>query len=184
MAHGVYHSDNKFYCIILERCVEESINIILNGNNHCRTDEEINKIIEYTSSTHFFFIDNYIDVLNYETPITKFLYRIDNFIKINSYSINNLNFYPFLIKTNKGLIFNKINNELSYSYERNDITYNIDNNKIFTIYILLLNNIMNYSERNYKEIQDVISNIGGIFQFITLFAIYINLFQFICIYSK
>ena len=33
---------------------------------------------------------------------------------------------------------------------------------------------MNYYERNYKRIQDIISNIGGIYKFITIVAIYIN----------
>ena len=43
IAHGTYNSDNKFYCIILERCQEETVNLILSGQNHCRTDEEIKK---------------------------------------------------------------------------------------------------------------------------------------------
>ena len=55
MAHGTYNSDNKFYCIILERCKEETINLILNGNNHCKSDDEIKKIIGYNSAAHFFF---------------------------------------------------------------------------------------------------------------------------------
>ena len=33
---------------------------------------------------------------------------------------------------------------------------------------------MNYYERSYKRIQDIISNIGGIYKFITIVAIYIN----------
>ena len=74
-------SDNKFYCIILERCEEETINLILNGNNYCRSDDEIKKIIGYNSAAHLFFIDNYIDVLNYKNPIIKYLYRIENVIK-------------------------------------------------------------------------------------------------------
>ena len=37
-----------------------------------------------------------------------------------------------------------------------------------------LNNRINYYERNYKRIQDIISEIGGIYQFITFVSIYIN----------
>jgi len=33
---------------------------------------------------------------------------------------------------------------------------------------------MNYNERSYKRIQDVISSIGGIYQFITVASICIN----------
>ena len=35
---------------------------------------------------------------------------------------------------------------------------------------------MNYYERSYKKIQDAISSIGGISQFITIVASYINRF--------
>ena len=174
IAHGTYNSDNKFYCIILERCEEETINLILNGNNHCKSNDEINKIIGFNSAAHLFYIDNYIDVLNYDNPYTKFFYRIENAVQANSYPINHLNFNPSLIKTHNGLIFDHINTELSYSYERNDVfTYN-DNNKTYTVYYLWLNNRINYYERNYKRIQDVFSNIGGIFQFVIFIAIFIN----------
>ena len=122
----------------------------------------------------FFFIDNYIDVLNYNNPITKFFFRIENVISTDSYPTNHLNYNPSLIKTHNGLIFDHINNELSYSYERNDVfTYN-DNNKTYTVYYLWLNNRINYYERNYKRIQDIISEIGGIYQFITFVSIFIN----------
>ena len=79
-----------------------------------------------------------------------------------------------MIKTHNGLIFDHINNELSYSYERNDVVTSYDNNKIYTVYYLWLNNRINYYERNYKRIQDIISSIGGIFHFITFVSIFIN----------
>ena len=33
---------------------------------------------------------------------------------------------------------------------------------------------MNYYERSYKKIQNIISSIGGIYKFITIVAVYIN----------
>ena len=40
MAHGTYNNKSQFYSIILGRCKEETINLILGGeNNHCTTDE-------------------------------------------------------------------------------------------------------------------------------------------------
>ena len=80
IAHGTYNSQNKFYCIALEKCAEETINLI-DGNKHCKSDDEIKELIGMSSAAHFYFIDNYIDVLNYKNPITKFLYRIENAIQ-------------------------------------------------------------------------------------------------------
>ena len=88
--------------------------------------------------------------------------------------LKHLNSNPSLIKTHNGLVFDKINNEISYTFERNDVLTNNDNNKTYTIYYLWLNNRINYYERNYKRIQDIISSIGGIFQFITFVSIFIN----------
>ena len=56
ISYGTYNSDNKFYCIILGRCQEETVNIILSGQNHCKTDEEINRIVGYNSAAHLYFI--------------------------------------------------------------------------------------------------------------------------------
>ena len=60
MAHGTYNSENKFFCIILERCEEETINLILKGKNKCKSDDEIKNSIGYNSAAHFFYIDNYV----------------------------------------------------------------------------------------------------------------------------
>ena len=174
IAHGTYNPDNKFYCIILEKCEESTLHLILNGDYHCRTDNEIKEKIGFSSVAHFYFIDNYIDVLNYKHPITKFIYRIENTIQTNTYPTNHLNFNPSLIKTFNSFIFDDFDNELSFSFERNDVIFYNDNNKTYTVYYLWLNNRKNYYERNYKKIQDVISDIGGIFHFLSFLSIYIN----------
>jgi len=50
----------------------------------------------------------------------------------------------------------------------------VDNNEYFATYNIWLKNIMNYNERTYKRIQDVISSIGGIYQFIMVVSIFVN----------
>ena len=125
----------------------------------------------------FNYIDNYVDVLDYKNPITKFFNIIENSIQLDHYFINHLNFNPTLIKTHNGLIFDNIKEELGYSYERNDaLSYQNDNNDIIIIYYLWLKNTMNYYERTYKTIQEVFSSIGGIYQIIIIVAININRF--------
>ena len=177
IAHGTYKSDiNKYYCIVIERCKEETVNLILNGENHCKTDEEVKRVLGLNSAAHLYFIDNYIDVLNYEYPNVKFFNIIENSIQIGKYPINHLNINPITIKTHNGLVLDNINKTYSYSFDRNDVIFYDDNNNTYTVYYLWLKNRMNYYERSYKRIQDVVSNIGGIFQFITFLAIFINRF--------
>jgi len=176
MAHGTNNANSKYYAIILERCKEETINLILGGeNNNCTTDEKIEEIIGLHSVAHLFYVDYYVDVLNYQSPNTKYLNRVENVIKPNNYPMNNLNFNPVLLKTHNGLVLDNIEEEEAYLYERNDVfTYESNGNGIYTVYYFWLNNNQKYYERTYKRIQDVISNIGGISQAITLIAFIIN----------
>ena len=86
MAHGTYNTQNKFYSVVLERCENEIINEILGNGFVCRSEENINKLIGLSSGSHLFHIDNYIDVLKYNNPITKFITRLESTIEKNNYS--------------------------------------------------------------------------------------------------
>jgi len=176
MAHGTYNAKSQFYVIILERCKEETINIILGGeNNHCTTDKQFKEKMGLSSIAHMFYADYYVDVLNYKNPNTKFLNRVENYINFENYPMNNLNFNPVYLKTHNGLVLDNIEEEEAYLYERNDVlTYQSNGVEIYTIYCFWLNNNQKYYERTYKRIQDVISNIGGINQAITFIAVIIN----------
>jgi len=173
MAHGTYKRQNKFYSIVMERCENDTISKILGEGAYCKSDEAINEFVGLSTGSHLFYIDNYIDVLNYNNPRTKMFSRLQTSIEKNAYSINHLNFNPSMIRTDDGLIFEHIKEDISYIYERNDVfTYKDEN--IYCVYYFWLNNRMNHYERFYKRIQDLFSNIGGINQFITIFAIYLN----------
>ena len=74
MAHGTFNPNNKFYCVIIEKCFDETLSLILNESNYCRNEEEIKKILGFNSAVHFFYIDNYIDVLNFNSPNIKFFF--------------------------------------------------------------------------------------------------------------
>ena len=79
-----------------------------------------------------YLIDHYIDALNYKSPSIKFFVTIENNIKEGIYPINNLNFNPSFIKTDKGLVLNEIIENSTYSYERNDVfSYDDATNKIY-----------------------------------------------------
>ena len=177
MAHGTYNNKSQYYGIVLERCKEETINLILGGeNNHCTSDEQLKEIMGFSSIAHLFYVDHYVDVLNYKNPNTKFFNRVENVINFDNYPMNNLNFDPVLLKTHNGLVLDHIEEEEAYLYVRNDVlTYQSSNDTdIYTVYYFWLSNNLKYYERTYKRIQDVISNIGGINQAITIIAIIIN----------
>ena len=107
--------------------------------------------------------------------MTKFFYRIENAILLNTFPMNYLNFNPIFVKTDNGLILTHEENEVGYFFERNDaFTYNMNNSNIYTAYYFILNNRQNYYERSYKRIQDIISDIGGVNQAITIIMIFIN----------
>ena len=176
-AHGTSNPNNKYYNMVLERCEEETINQILGEGIHCRTDNETRDILSTNAALRMYLIDHYIDVLNYKSPSTKFFVTIENNLKEGIYPINHLNFNPSFIKTNKGLVFDEIIENSTYSYERNDVfTYEDATNKIYTIYCFWLGNRIDYYERTYKRLQDIISNIGGFYQFIIFSAVFINRF--------
>ena len=165
LAHGTYNKNKSFYSVFVERCREETINLVLGKDYHCTNDTEMDELLSHHGVVHFNFIDTYINVLNYSYPITKYIYRIENSLEKEHYSINHLNFNPSLIKTNNGLIWDQYSQETSYSYDRNDaFTYDMRREEVYMGYYLWLNNKLAYSERIYQRIQDVISNIGGVFQ--------------------
>jgi len=175
MAHGTYNSNSKFYSIFLERCKENTINLILGEDYHCSNEDQLKERIGITSGAHLYYIDHYVDVLNYDKPNTKFINRIENSIQLKNYPVNHLNFDPSLVRTHNGLVFDNVINEESYIYERNDVfTYETGDSYVYTVYYFWLSNNQKYYERSYKRIQEVISNIGGINQAITLFVYIIN----------
>ena len=229
MAHGTYNSDKEFYVVFMEKCKNETLNIIMGEEYQCKKMEELKNYFEY-GVIHFYFIDQYVDVLNYKVPNKKYIYRVENKLAKDTYSQNHLNFNPSIVKTYNGYIMNNIDKEYSYVYDRNDvitIQYSSelkfdldeergprpkdkkdkdkekenekeseekseeekenqpkdkeemeenDNDEIYMAYFFWLGNRMQDYIRNYKKIQDVISDIGGISQVIIIVAGIINHF--------
>lgn len=176
MAHGTYNPENKFYNIIVEKCKENTMKLIFGENAKCRNESEIEEILELGAISHFYFIDQYIDVFNYKQPIRKYFYRIENKIEKNVYTTNHLNFNPSLLVTHNGIVFDRINEEMTYVYDRNDAFVGKEAEDICMDYYLWLNNRVQFFERTYKRMQDVFSDIGGISKFITFLAVFLNQF--------
>ena len=96
--------------------------------------------------------------------------------------LNYFNFSPSLLKTNEGVLIYKTKEENPYSFNRNELYSLYNNSGFYMIYYLLLNNRLNYCERNYNRLQDLISDIGGTYQvMMTLFILINKLFNYYAI---
>ena len=175
ISKGTYNPDLSFYQVIVEKCNNDSLKFILGDNYYCKNDHEIDQYFSGSRAFFFYFIDQYTDIANYKNPNKKFFYRIENIISKESYTVNHLNFNPSSIKTHNGLIFDNIIEEFSYIYERNDpYVYSSDSSNVYMAYCFWLKNRLLSYERFYKRIQDIISIIGGVFEFISFVSIVLN----------
>lgn len=156
---GASHPNLTIYGIIIKKC--ENNDFRKNYYGECSSEEDINNYIKnlYISLT---IVDNYIDVLNYKNPINKFLYSITDSISSDSYTVNNINFNPTVIRSYQGLIFNDFEEQHSYSFKENsELTTMQENTKILTCFYFWIQNSQQYYERHYPNIALVFSNIGG-----------------------
>ena len=83
MGRGTFNDDNIFYNIIIESCKEDTLNLILGNGYECKKDP----LIELNTA-YFYFINHYINLLNYKKPNTKFIQRIETGISKNEYHIH------------------------------------------------------------------------------------------------
>ena len=178
IAYGTNNENNKNYNIFVHRCHNKIISGILGNNSQCKNSDNIISIsdINQTNIINLYFINNNINVLNYYNTFSKFFYRIETVVRKGKYILDDININPVNVKTHDGVAIEHINNEISYAFDRNDISISDmdDKEDIFICYSFYLKNIMYYYERSYKKIQDVISDIGGFFQIINIIAVYLN----------
>jgi len=176
LAYGTFNPNKKFYSLILIKCEQNILNNIFDKEYICKENEEIEKVVKKRMGIHFNFIDQYVDILKYKEPIKKYINKIENSIDKDNYSINHLNINPILITTQNGFIFNHYQNRISYYFDRNDVFIKLIKGNIHMVYYLWLKNNLNYYERTYKKIADVLSSIGGVSNAIIFIVRIINKF--------
>ena len=177
IAHGTYNKNVKLYNIIVEKCEESTLNLILGEGYQCKnaSEFEFNQNFNFYGEISLQIINHYADISNYTNPYIKYIEIIGSTLTSNLYSVNHLNFNPSIIKTYNGLISNGFKENNAPIYERNDIySFNRNNKDIYSIFVIWLKNKLYKSERTYRKLQDVFSSVGGIYQSITIIAVYIN----------
>jgi len=174
LAHGTFNPQNQFYSLILIRCEQNILNNISDEGFKCKSDEEIEKIVNKRGRIYFNFIDHYVEIFNYKDPIKNYINRIENTIDKDNYSINNINFNAILINTQNSILFSHQEKTKSYYYDRNDVYIKLINDNIYMVYYLWLKNYKNYYERIYTTMADALSTIGGASNAIIFIVHFIN----------
>ena len=169
LIHGCSNNNAVNYGIIMEKCRNDSL------TNYCKSKTEINYYLEHLYGI-LYFIDTYAEVLNFENPYTKYLYKLTNGFFSHSFTVNNLNFNPSLISNNDGAFVNYKFFRKSFQFTQNEKStlVNSKNTDILVSFYFWMQNTEQYYERNYKRFQDLLSDIGGISSFIIFIANIIN----------
>jgi len=172
ISHGQSHPNHTHYMIVIQICQNDTI---LN-NNECESFDFINDFLLYNQIDSVIGILNQeINVANYTNPMIHKFFTINFSFTRGVYSEGNLNFHPLKVKTHNGFFFDTIISESSYLFEQNEIKNFFTLSDIFSCYHFWMQNKVEIYERNYKRIQDVIANIGGITKAIMTCAIIINI---------
>ena len=172
LTHGCANENAINYGIIIEKCTNSTINKI------CKSNEEIENYFD-----HLFFIayfmDQFVDVLNYKTPYIKYLYKLTNGFFQDTFTINHLNFNPSRVTSHNGIFIDNQVSDKSYQYTQNEkININKNDTTIVACCYFWMQNTLQYYQRNYERFQDLLSNIGGISSFICILVLFIN--DFVC----
>ena len=180
IAHGKNNKNNKFYNIIIGKCDEDVLKLILGEDEDykCENESTIKNFIESETPRTFnlYFKDNYINILDYNNPISNYFNLIENLMNFDKYSINNLNFIHSTVQTDVGIFYDNLIENISYSFDRNEEQLKDRKNfDAFLGYRFLMNNLGFFYERDYKKIQDCISNLGGVYNAINIVFFMINL---------
>ena len=150
-------SDGNSCNIILVKCEEETLELILGKGHKFKNDSEIEKYFSGKWGTMLNFVDHYVDILDYKEPNKNYFYFLENALSQEKYTINHINLNPSSIITNDGVIFDHIKEELSYKFDRNDaLTESTNGNSIYMVYVFWMKDRMQCYKRIYKKIQDVI----------------------------
>ena len=172
MGHGMSSISKRSvdFITLVEKCTDTAEN-----GEPCYSEKEID--MYYTNILFTFkFLDNYIDVSEYNTPQIRFLNRIEGMLHPSSVGNNYLTFKAISIITHNGILFEntEVFNSYKYDYRVESIIPRETSRKVFQINCSL-QNMSDVYDRSYERLQDVAANIGGIADFLVLCSVILNM---------
>ena len=160
---------------IVQKCSNDSV--INNLFGKCPSQIEIDNYVSQYFGIYLYFTDTQVDPTNYQMPIQKYLQTISTGIGTNqTYVESYIHYSPLKVRTNEGSLFTKSRELNSFYFDFNRKGSANNNPKYFTItkyYHLMQNNIQIY-ERKYSNIFDLLSEIGGVVQFLFNLFFWVN----------
>ena len=176
LEHGMAQRNNIYLTTIIQKCSNDSVINEIFGQ--CPSQKEIDDYLSKYFGIYLYFTDTQIDPTNFKKPVTQFLQVVSTGIGTSqAYVECHIHFSPVRILTKIGSIFGKSSemNSFYFDFNRKGSASN-DGQKYFTLtryYHLMQNNVQIY-ERRYNNFFDILSEIGGIAQFIFYFFYWIN----------
>ena len=176
LEHGMAQRNNIYLTTIIQKCSNDSVINEIFGQ--CPSQKEIDDYLSKYCGIYLYFTDTQIDPTNFKKPVTQFLQVVSTGIGTSqAYVECHIHFSPVRILTKIGSIFGKSSemNSFYFDFNRKGSASN-DGQKYFTLtryYHLMQNNVQIY-ERRYNNFFDILSEIGGIAQFIFYFFYWIN----------
>ena len=178
LQHGTAHRNNIYLTTIIQKCSNDSIINEIFGL--CPSQKEIDDYVNKYFAIYLYFTDIQVDPYNYSNPVQKYLQIISSSIGTHQTFVENyLHYSPLRIKTTLGSILGRGYdiNSFYFDFNRKGAANN-NGEKYFTItryYHLMQNNVQIY-ERKYNNLFDIMSEIGGVIQFIFYVFYWINFF--------
>ena len=171
LSHGMSHPNSTFYGIFFQKCINSTLN-----NNNCKSEKEINSFMSQQTNIGVDIINQEIDVKNYKEPFIKSFYKITSGLS-EGFTANHLNFQPLIIKSHdKIFLSNKAHEEVSYIFEENERQEWKSEYGIFNCVYLWMQNKAIIFERNYKRLENVLADAGGIIKILITIGTWINYF--------
>jgi len=159
LKYGTNNEKNIWYGIFIQACQNDS-NI---NNNYCNSIENIKNFINLNSLTSYIsFINSEVEIDNYQNPINYIPYAISTTLKNNEFFANHINIQPLKIHTQKGYLFDKFVEQNSYRFESLEKQTFSTSTPIFASYYFWLQSNLFIYERNYKKVQNIMAEIGGL----------------------
>ena len=171
LEHGNSNTNGNTYGVFLLRCQNHSEL----GKTNCydiKTSDE-KGVDAYSFSIYF--IDQYIDVTNYNYPLNRFYNKVRNQIVLSSYTINHLNLNPLKLTTHSGIVINSNSEINSFKFDVNEkFTIEESDSGIYGSFYFWMENQMAIYDRTYQKIQDISASISGISKLLMIIGYFVN----------
>ena len=104
---GIINDNKVIYNIIIERCQQDTLDLIMGEGYTCNNDSRIYEKIGKSLYAYLSFLDYYIDLDDYHNPEKKYLAEIYDEMQNEFYMKNEITLSHITVETSKGILFNR-----------------------------------------------------------------------------